>query len=63
MKISLIIIHEEEWQRGRGFMKGDKESWNAKHPEHATVSMQELRVNVLRFKKDHEIMNLMLVRK
>lgn len=44
-------------------MKGDKESWNAKHPEHATASMQELRVNVLRFKKDHEIMNLMLVRK
>ena len=44
-------------------MKGDKESGNTKHSEHTTASMQELRVNVLRFKKDHEIMNLMLVRK
>ena len=63
MKISLIIIDEEGWYKGRGFMKRVKERWDAKHPEHATANMQNLRDNASRFKKDHEIMNLMLVRK
>ena len=63
MKISLIIIDEEERHKGRGFMKRVKERWDVKLPEHATASMQKLRDNASRFKKDHEIMNLMLVRK
>ena len=63
-EIRLIIIDEEERHKGRGFiMKHIKERWDAKHPEHATASMQKLRDNPSRFKKDHEIMNLMLVRK
>ena len=63
MKISLIIIDEEERHKGREFMKRVKGKWDVKHPEHATASIQKLRENALRFKKDHEIMNLMLVRK
>ena len=63
IKIGLIIIDEEERQKGRGFMKRVKERWDAKHPEHATASMQNLRDNASRFKKDYEIPNLMLVRK
>ena len=63
MKTSLILIDEEEWQNGREFMELIKERWDAKHPEHATASMQMLRDNKSRFKKDHQTMNLMLVRK
>ena len=48
--------------KGREFMKRIKEKWDAQHPEHATASIQKLRENALRFKKDHEIMNLMLGR-
>ena len=36
---------------------------DAKHPGHATASKQKLRDNVPRFKKDHEIINLILARK
>ena len=41
-KVSLIIIDEEERHKGRGFMKRVKERWDAKHPDHATPSMQKL---------------------
>ena len=44
-------------------MKRVKERWYAKHPEHATASMQNLRDNASRFKKRARDMNLMLVRK
>ena len=44
-------------------MKRVKERWDTKHPEHATASMQKLRENTSRFNKDHEIMNLVLMRK
>ena len=63
MKISLIIIDGEEWQKGRGFMKWVKERWDAKHPEHPKASMQKPTDNASQFKKDHEIMNLMIMRK
>ena len=63
MKIHLIIIDEEKRHKSRGFMKRVNEGWYAKQPEHATASMQKLRDKASRFKKDHEIMNLMLVRK
>ena len=42
MKISLIIIDEEERQKGRGFIKQVKEKWDTKYPEHATASIQKL---------------------
>ena len=63
MKISLIIIDEEERHKSRGFMNRVKKRWNAKHPEDATASMEKLRDNTSRFKKDHGIRNLVLVRK
>ena len=63
IKICLIIIDEEEGQKGRGFMKRVKERWDAKHSEHATTIMQKLRDNASSFKKDHKIMKLMLLRK
>ena len=63
MKISLIIIDEEERHKSRGFMNRVKERWNVKHQEYATASMEKLRDNTSRFKKDHGIMNLVLVRK
>ena len=47
MEISLIIINEEERQKGSRFMKRIKERWEAKHPKHATASMQQLRDNAL----------------
>ena len=50
-------------KNGRGFMKQVKEKWDDKQPEYATTSMQKLRDNSSRFKKDVEIMNLGLVRK
>ena len=63
MKISPVIIGEEEQRKGGGFIKQFKERWDAKHLEQATASMQKLRDNASRFKKDNEIMNSMLVRK
>ena len=63
MKISPVITDEEEQRKGGGFIKQFKERWDAKHLEQATASMQKLRDNASRFKKDNEIMNLMLVRK
>ena len=62
MKISLIIIDEEEQQKGRGFMKRVKERWGPKHQEHATASMPKLSDNASRFKKDLQIMKLVFAR-
>ena len=62
MKIRLIQTDEEERKKGRGFMKRAKERWDAES-ECGTTSMQKLRDNAARFKKEPEIKNLILVRK
>ena len=62
MKIRLIQINEEERKEGRGFMKRVKERWDAES-ECGRTSMQKLRDNAARFKKEPEIKNLILVRK
>ena len=62
MKIRLIHIYEEERKKGRGFMKRVKERWDAES-ECGTTSMQKLRDNATRFKKEPEMKNLILVRK
>ena len=62
MKIRLIHIDKEERKKGRGFMKRVKERWDAES-ERGTTSMQKLRNNAARFKKEQEIQNLILVRK
>ena len=63
MKVHLIVIDQEERQKGRGFMKRVKERWDTKYPEYKRVSMQQLRDNASRFKTEKEIINLILVRR
>ena len=62
MKVRLLQIDNEERKRGRGFMKRVKERWIDVYPEHATASIQKLRDNVARFRKEQTITNLILVR-
>ena len=38
MKVDLIIIDQEERQKGRGFMKRIKERWDTKYPEYTVVA-------------------------
>ena len=47
----------------RGFIKRVKERGDTKQTDHLTTSIQKLGDNASQFKKDHEIMKLMLVRK
>ena len=58
MKIRLIHIDKEE----KGFMERVKGRWDAEL-ECGSTSMQKLRDNAARFKKESEIKNLILVRK
>ena len=44
-------------------MKTVKERWHQKYPEYQQASLQKLRDNAARFKKERELMNLILVRK
>ena len=62
MNISLVTIDGEERKKGRGFMKRVEERWDEKYPEYRQASWQKLRDNAARFKKETEIMNLILVR-
>ena len=63
MKINLVIMDEEERVKGRGFMKRVKERWDRKYPEYQHASWQKFRNNAARFKKEPELINLILVRK
>ena len=63
MKVPLIVMDQEEWQKGRGFIKTVKERWDTKYPEYKRISMQQLRGNASRFKMEKEIINLILVRR
>ena len=62
MKISLVVMDNEERSKGRGFMKRVKERWDQKYPEYSSASWQKLRDNSARFKKEPDVMNLILVR-
>ena len=62
MKISLVTIDDEERRKGRDFMKRMKKRWGEKYPEYRQASWQKVRDNAARFKKETEIMNLILVR-
>ena len=62
MKIDIVTLDNEERSKGRGFMKRVKNRWDQKYPEYQTASWQKLRDNAARFKKEPEIMNLLLVR-
>ena len=62
MKIDVPIMDKEERAKGRGFMKRVKERWDQKYPEYQQASWQKLRDNEARFKKEPELMSLILVR-
>ena len=62
MKIDVVIMGKEERAKGRGFMKRVKERWDQKYPEYQQVNWQKLRDNVAQFKKEPELMSLILVR-
>ena len=63
MKVALITFDNEERTKGRGFMKRVKERWDQYFPEYRHPSWQKLRDNAARFKKEPEIMNVILVRR
>ena len=52
MEVHLIVMDQEEWQKGRGFIKRVKERWDTKYPEYKRASMQQLRDNASRFKTE-----------
>ena len=52
MKVHLIVMEQEERQKGGGFLKRVKERWDTKCPEYKRVSMQQLRDNASRFKTE-----------
>ena len=62
VKVRLVQIDDEERKRGKGFMERVKERWVDQYPEHATASIQKLRDNAARFRKEQTITNLILVR-
>ena len=61
MKIDVAIMNKEERAKGRGFIKRVKERWDQKYPEYQQASWEKLRDNAARFKKEPELMNLILV--
>ena len=61
MKVTLITFDNEERAKGRGFMKRVKERWDQYYPEYRDVSWHKLCHNTAKFKKDLEVINLILV--
>ena len=60
-KIDVVAMGKEERAKGRGFMKRVKERWDPKYPEYQQASWHKLRDNAARFKKEPELMKLILV--
>ena len=63
MKIDVVTMDKEERAKRRCFMKSVKERWDQKYPEYQQASWQKLRDNAARFKKEPELMKLILVQK
>ena len=62
MKIDVVIMDKEERAKGKGFMKRVKERWDQKYPEYQQASWQKLRGNAALFKKEPELISLILLR-
>ena len=60
MKIVIVMLDEDERAKCRGLMKRVRHRWDMKYAEHESASLQKLRDNIARFKKDSEIKNLIL---
>ena len=63
MKIDVVTLDKEERSKGMGFMKRVEEKWDQKYPEYHQASWQKLRDDAVRFKKEPELINLILVGK
>ena len=63
MKVHLLLTDEEERKNVKGFMKRMEDRWNAMYPTLKSASKQKLRDNALKFEKEKEITNLILVGK
>ena len=63
MKVLLITFDNDERAKRRGFVKRVKQRWDQFYPEYQDASWQKLRNNAARFKKEPEVMNLILVRR
>ena len=61
-KVTLITFDNEERAKGRCFMKRVKERWDQYFQEYRDANWQKLRDNAARFKKEAEVINLILVR-
>ena len=61
-KVRLIQLEEQARNGGIGFMERLKRAWDECYPEFRNRTMQYLRDNAGRFKKDKNIANLILVR-
>ena len=53
--------HDGQGRKKKSFMKKVKERWHQKYPEYQQARWQKLRDNAVRFKKEPELMNLILV--
>ena len=62
MEIDVIIIAKEEKVKRRFFMKRVKKRCNQEYPEYQQATWQKLRDNASLFKKEAELMSLILVR-
>ena len=63
MKIDVVTLDKEERSKGMGFMKRVEEKWDQKYPEYHQASWQKLRDDAVWFKKEPELINLILVGK
>ena len=63
MKVNPLLIDEEGWKNGKGFMKRMKDRWDAMYSTLKSAIKQKLRDNAARYKKEKEITDLALVRK
>ena len=48
MKISLVVMDNEERSKGKGFMKKVKERWDQRYSEYSLANWQKLRDNSAR---------------
>ena len=62
MKIKLLKIDNEEWSKGRGFMKRVKVRRDLEFPQQTRICIYNLTNNASPFQKQPEIRNLILMR-
>ena len=61
MNIDVVIMDKEERSKGKGFRNKVKERWDQKYPKQQKGSWQKLRDNAAQFKKELELISLIVV--